>query len=77
MPYDQQSKSSWWASMIAIHGSEKKVREVMAERMRKGGKATGPKGFASTKVGKDGMTGIERSKFYGGKRNVEQTKESI
>ena len=62
--------------MIAIHGTEKKVREVMADRMRKGGKATGAKGFASNVVGKDGLTGRERSKFYASKSN-KQTKESI
>ena len=34
---------------------------------RKGGKASGNGGFASNKVGKDGLTGAERAKIAGAK----------
>ena len=42
-------------------------KNYYAEIGRKGGKASGTGGFASQKVGKDGLTGIQRAKIAGAK----------
>jgi len=72
MVYNTQK---WWAGMLAKYGSEQAVREEMARRKQKQGKESTTGGFASDKVGADGLTGRERAKFYGGKNNVRKIKE--
>lgn len=42
-------------------------KDYYAEIGRKGGKASTTGGFASEKIGRDGLTGIERAKIAGAK----------
>lgn len=44
---------------------EKHGKEFYREIGRKGGKAGNTGGFASNKIGKDGLTGPERAKLWG------------
>lgn len=74
MPYTQDSRAKWLATMVAKFGSEQAVKDEMARRKQKQGMESTTGGFASDKVGRDGLTGKERAKLYGG-RNVTKVKE--
>lgn len=55
----------WRETMLAKYGSEEKLHEKMVAMGRKGGKLSRNGGFASSKVGKDGLTGLERARLVG------------
>lgn len=52
-------------TLIAKHGSIEAVRDWYREIGRKGGRMSKTGGFASNKVGKDGLTGLERARVVG------------
>lgn len=53
--------------MIAKHGSEEAWKAYMRTLGSKGGANGNTGGFASDKVGDDGLTGVERAKVAGAK----------
>lgn len=57
----------WMETMIKKHGSREAVRELMQGIGVEGGKVSKTGGFASAKVGKDGLTGKERASVAGSK----------
>lgn len=57
--------SKWWSTMIERFGSEEAIRDHMVAMGKKGGKLSKTGGFASDKVGADGLTGRERASIGG------------
>ena len=54
-------------TMVKKHGSEEAERDWFRSIGGKGGKRSRGGGFASSKIGKDGLTGQERAKLAGSK----------
>ena len=50
-------------------------KNYYAEIGRKGGKASGSGGFASMKVGRDGLTGVQRAKIAGQKGGLKSKRK--
>ncbi len=61
----KEAVKKWRATMIEKYGSEEALHEAIAEMGRKGGEASHNGGFASNKVGKDGLTGRQRAALVG------------
>lgn len=55
----------WRETMLARYGTEEEMHRQMVEKGRKGGHNGKTGGFASNKVGADGMTGLERAVICG------------
>ena len=55
---------------------EKHGKDFYANIGRKGGKASGTGGFASNKIGKDGLTGLERAKLAGQKGGLKSRRKA-
>ena len=68
MAYTEESKSKWWGTMLATYGTREKVLAEMKRRKQKGGQTSTTGGFASNKVGADGLTGRQRAAKYGVKK---------
>lgn len=51
-------------------------KDYYANIGRKGGKASGTGGFASNKIGKDGLTGLERAKLAGQKGGLKSRRKA-
>lgn len=51
-------------------------KDYYANIGRKGGKASGTGGFASNKIGKDGLTGQERAKLAGQKGGLKSRRKA-
>lgn len=74
----RRASEKWRATIEEKYGS---LSAKMAEIGRMGGKASGAGGFASDKVGSDGLTGRERARIAGrkggkiGKRGPSKKKE--
>ena len=64
-PSGGRAAEKWHATMLERLGSEEAIREHYRTIGRKGGQNGHNGGFASDKVGKDGMTGPERAKLAG------------
>ena len=60
-----RAAEKWHATMLERLGSEEAIREHYRTIGRKGGQRSCNGGFASDKVGKDGLTGRERSRIAG------------
>ena len=56
---------AWLETMIKKHGSREAVARIMAEIGSRGGKNSNHGGYASQKVGADGLTGRERARVNG------------
>lgn len=67
----------WKKTMLKKFGSKQALQEHMRERGRKGGSVSCAKGFASDKVGIDGLTGKQRASIagYKGGRISRRTKK--
>lgn len=57
----------WLKTMIKKHGSREAVTRVMQRQGAIGGRNGDTGGFASEKIGADGLTGYERAKIAGRK----------
>jgi len=68
MAYTEESRNKWRASMIERYGSWENVLAEMKRRKQKGGQTSTTGGFASNKVGADGLTGRQRAAKYGVKK---------
>ena len=55
---------------------EKHGKDFYANIGRKGGKASGTGGFASNKIGKDGLTGLERARLAGQKGGLKSRRKA-
>jgi len=66
-------------TMIAKYGGEDGYREHLRTIGSQGGKLSGNGGFASEKIGKDGLTGKQRAAISGAKggRNGKRGKQII
>lgn len=69
--------SRWWSTMIARFGSEEAVYDHMAAMGGKGGKLSKTGGFASDKVGADGLTGRERARLVGAIGGLKSTRVGV
>jgi len=65
MPGTQAGWLKAKATMIKKYGSEEAYRDFCKEVGRKGGLASNNGGFASWKVGNDGLTGRQRARVAG------------
>lgn len=52
-------------TMIKKHGSEENARNWYRQIGQRGGRASNHGGFASNKIGEDGLTGRERASVFG------------
>lgn len=64
-PSGDRAAEKWHATMLERLGSEKAIREHYRTIGRKGGQRSNNGGFASDKIGSDGLTGRERSRVAG------------
>lgn len=64
-PGSDRATSKWRATMLAKYGGEEGLNKKMKEIGRKGGMASTNGGFASDKIGPDGLTGRERARRVG------------
>lgn len=64
-PSGDRAAEKWHATMLERLGSEEAIREHYRTIGRRGGQRSHNGGFASDKVGKDGLTGRERSHIAG------------
>lgn len=69
--------SRWWSTMIARFGSEEAVHDHMVTMGKKGGKLSKTGGFASNKVGPDGLTGRERARLVGAIGGLKSTRVGV
>lgn len=69
--------SKWWSTIIERFGSEEAIRDHMVAMGRKGGKLSKSGGFASDKVGADGLTGRERAKLVGAIGGLKSTRVGV
>ncbi len=69
--------SLWWSTMIKRFGSEEAVRDHMVAMGGKGGKLSKTGGFASDKVGADGLTGRERARLVGAIGGLKSTRAGV
>lgn len=60
----KRAAKKWRKTMIDRYGKEG-FKEMLSESGRKGGKASNNGGFASDKVGADGLTGKQRARIAG------------
>lgn len=65
----------WLATMIEKHGSREAVTKHQQEVGRKGGQNGRSGGFASTTVGKDGLTGRQRASLVGVKGGMKSKRK--
>lgn len=65
--YTTESARKFRETVAQRYGSWEKFLEVNRERASRGGKKKGKKGFASKKIGSDGLTGKERARLAGKK----------
>lgn len=66
-PGHEQALAKWRKSMEERFGGPDGVRKKFIEMGRKGGHISKTGGFASDKVGSDGLTGKERARLAGRK----------
>lgn len=66
-PSGNRATKKWYDTMLKKLGSEEAIVEYFRTIGRKGGSVPGEKGFASFTVGRDGMTGWQRSHIAGRK----------
>lgn len=64
-PAGDQATKRWRDTMLKKLGSEEAIIEYFRTIGRKGGSVPGEKGFASFTVGRDGLTGRQRSRIAG------------
>lgn len=69
--------SKWWSTMIERFGSEEAVRDHMVAMGKKGGKLSKTGGFASNKVGADGLTGRERARLVAAIGGLKSTRAGV
>lgn len=74
--YDK-AVSRWWSTMIERFGSEEAIRDHMVAMGKKGGKLSKTGGFASNKVGPDGLTGRERARLVGAIGGLKSTRVGV
>lgn len=69
--------SKWWSTMMERFGSEEAIRDHMVAMGKKGGKLSTTGGFASDKVGPDGLTGRERARLVGAIGGLKSTRAGV
>lgn len=74
--YDK-AVSRWWSTMIERFGSKEAIHDHMVAIGKKGGKLSQGGGFASTKVGVDGLTGRERARLVGAIGGLNSTRIGV
>lgn len=74
--YDK-AVSRWWSTMIERFGSKEALHDHMVAIGKKGGKLSQGGGFASTKVGVDGLTGRERARLVGAIGGLNSTRIGV
>lgn len=62
---DKKALAKWRKTMMEKYGGKEGMREYFAKIGQKGGQNSHTGGFASYKVGADGLTGREREKLVG------------
>lgn len=67
MANNKQGGAKFVQTMIEKYGSYEAYRQAMRERGSTGGKNGKTGGFASEKIGDDGLTGYERARVAGAK----------
>lgn len=66
-PGSEQATQKWRQTMLNRFGSMEALHEHMQSMGSEGGKRGTNGGFASNKVGADGLTGIQRARICGSK----------
>ena len=74
--YDK-AVSRWWSTMIERFGSKEAIHDHMVAMGKKGGKLSQGGGFASNKVGADGLTGRERARLVGAIGGLKSTRIGV
>lgn len=69
--------SKWWSTMMERFGSKEAVHDHMVAMGKKGGKLSQGGGFASEKVGPDGLTGRERARLVGAIGGLKSTRVGV
>ena len=69
--------SKWWSTMMERFGSEEAIHDHMVAMGKKGGKLSQGGGFASDKVGPDGLTGRERARLVGAIGGLKSTRVGV
>lgn len=62
-----KATAKWRQTMLKKYGGKKGLSEHLKTMGAKGGRASANGGFASDKVGSDGLTGIQRARLAGAK----------
>lgn len=76
-PGHDKAVSRWWSTMLERFGSKEAVHDHMVAMGKKGGKLSKTGGFASDKVGPDGLTGRERARLVGVIGGLKSTRAGV